>query len=426
MTLPRFKNLALSTLMLGAVGSATAPLWAQQASEARGIQLRFGTQVGLETQSNRALDPTDPGLTSAATIDLSLGLLTETRTQRLSFDLGGTLRNLNGPTGNDNGFAKPSAALRYDRNSAAARFSFSASLRETDLANDGFEFDEDTLEFTFVEGNATRRSTNLSAELNWRDDAPLGFGVSARLEDNSYRDGTATGIGGTALNDTRRLTLGATARLDINEATRLNTGLTYSRFEEDGVANDRDTWTLSNNLSIDRPRGGVTFSFNVTDTEDGTRVATNVGRSLEYPLGIVSGQIGLTRGVTGETYLSGNINLTRALPRGNLSFALARNVSSGSLEDTEQVQTNLRLGYQHELSPLSSLSFDANWAEAQQTGTNVDTINASIGATYSRELTPDWNVNVGIRHRFRDDDVSGAAKSNELFLNLRREFLTRF
>ena len=427
MTLPRPKTLAFSILLLGAAGTVTAPLWAQQsASDTRGIQLRFGVAVGLETQSNRTLDTTDPGRTSQAKIDLSFGLLTETRTQRFAFDLGGTLRNLNGPDATDNGFVNPSAALSYSRSSADARLSLSASVRETDLSNDGLLFDENISEFVFVEGTATRRSTKLSAELNWRDDAPLGFGVLARLEDNSFRSGVATGIGGSTLNDTRRLTLGASARFDINEATRLDTSLTFSRFEEDTVALDRDTWSLSNELTIERPLGNVGFGFDVTDTEDGTRISSNVSRSLEYPLGVISGQIGVTRGVTGETFLSGALNLTRELPRGNLSLGLSRSVSSGTLEDTEQVNTRFSASYRHELSPLASLSFDANWAEAEQTATGIDTINASIGATYRRELTEDWNMDVGVRHRFFDDGVAGDARSNEVFLNLRRNFLTSF
>ena len=388
--------------------------------------MSFGVTLGLETQSNRTLDITDPGRSSAATMGFDLGILSETRTQRFSFDLGGELRNLDGPDTEGNGFADPSVALRYDRTSAGARLSLSASLRESDLSDDGLIFDEVTQVFTFAEGTATRRNTNLSAQLNWRDDAPLGFGVLARLEDNSYRGGRATGIGGAVLNDTQRLTLGATMRIDLSDASQLNIGLNFSEFETDGTPGTRETYTLTNALTINRPGGALTFNFDVTDTEEGTRVATNVGGSLQYPLGTLSGRIGATRGVTGETFLSGGINLSRALPRGNLSFGLARNVTSGTLEDTEQVSNSVTFGYRHELNPLSSLSIDANWAEISQTSTGADTISASIGATYNRELTTDWNMNVGIRHRFRDDDVTGRADSNEIFLNVRRNFLTRF
>lgn len=428
MTLPKYKTLTLSAaLMLGGFGAVTVPLWAQQTpAELRGVQLRFDLDIGLESQTNRSLDVADPGATTEARTGLTVGILTETRTQRFAFDLGGELRGLDGPTTDESGFVNPFAFLSYDRSSASSRLSLSASVRESDLNNDGFEFDEETLAFTFVEGTATRRSSNLSAEMNFRDDAPFGFGVLVRREENNFSSGLATGVGGTTLNDTQRLTFGVTARFEIDEAVRLNSALTYTRFEEDNVADSRDTWTLSNDLIIDRPRGNLTFGLDVTDTPEGSRVAASVGRSLEYPLGIVSGRLGLTRGSSGETFISGGLNLTREMPGGNLNLDLARTVSSGSLQDTEQLSTSLRLGYLRELNPLSSLSVDFNWAEVSQTGTGIDTTSASIEATYRRELTQDWGLNVGVRHRLRDDGVNGTARSNELFLNMRREFLTRF
>lgn len=411
------------------MGTVTAPLWAQQSNDAlRGIQLRLGLQAGLEGQSNRTLDPTDARSSTQATLDLSLGVISETRTQRFTFDLGAELRHLTGSSEsiNTDGLVNPSAAVSYDRSSAKARLSLSAFIRETDLADNAFDLDPETLQLVFLEGTATRRNSAISAQLNWRDDAPLGFGVLARYETNTFRGGLATGVNGGALNDSRRLTLGATARFDINEATRLNTALTYSGFEEDGVEGTRDTWSLDNALTIDRPRGPVTFGFDITDTPTGTRVSARVGQSIEYPLGVLSGQIGASRSSTGDTFLTGQMNLSRALPQGMLSFGLARNVSSSVLEDAEQVATSLTVRYTHELSELSTLSVNADWAKAEQSNTGIDTLNASITATYTRSLTEDWDVNVGARHRFRDDSVTGDASSNEVFLNLRRDFLTRF
>ena len=183
---------------------------------------------------------------------------------------------------------------------------------------------------------------------------------------------------------------------------------------------------LSNDLTIERPRGNLTFGFDITDTPEGSRVGATVGRSLAYPLGIVSGRLGLTRGSNGETFINGGVNLTRALPNGNLNFDLARTVRSGSLEDTEQLSTSLRVGYLRELTPLSSLSVDFNWAEVEQTDAGTDTTSASIEASYRRELTQDWGINVGVRRLFQDDGVSASRNSNEVFLNLRRSFLTRF
>ncbi len=428
MTLLRYKTLTLSAaLMMGGLGAATMPLWAQQTeSELRGVQLRFDLEFGLESQTNRALAVADPGTSTEARTALSIGILSETRTQRFAFDLGGELRRLDSPTDDDNGFANPFAMVSYDRTSASARLSLSAALRESDVDNDGFAFDEVTQAFTFVEGNATRRNTNLSVEYNWRDDAPLGFGVLARFEENSFSSGVATTIGGEALNDTERLTLGVTARFEIDEAIRLNSALTYVDFEEDNTPGSRETWTLSNDLTIDRPRGSFTFGLDFVDTPEGDRVNATLGRSLEYPLGIVSGQIGATRGANGETFFSGGLNLTRAMPSGNLNLDLARSVNSGALEDDEELSTTLRIGYLHELNPTSSLSVDFSWAEVEDTASGQDTISSAITATYTRELTRDWGVNVGVRHRFRDDSVTGTARSNEVFMTLRREFLTRF
>jgi len=429
LTPPRLRTLALSTFVLGVMGTVTAPLWAQQSNDAlRGIQMRLGLQTGIESQSNRTLDPVDARSSTQATVDLSLGVLSETRTQRFTFDLGGQLRHLTGSSDdiNSNGLVNPSAAVSYDRSSAKARLSLSAFIRETDLADSTFDLDPETLQLVVFEGTATRRSSAISAQLNWRDDAPLGFGVLARYETNTFRGGDATGVNGSALNDSRRLTLGATVRFDINEATRLNTALTYSGFEEDGVAGTRDTWSLGNDLTIDRPRGPVTFGLDITDTPTGTRIATRVGQSIEYPLGVLSGQVGVSRSSAGDTVLTGQMNLSRALPQGTLSLGLARNVSSSVLEDAEQISTSLSLRYTHELSELSNLSLNADWAKAEQSSTGIDTLNASITATYSRSLTEDWNINVGARHRFRDDSTIGNASSNEVFLNLRREFLTRF
>jgi hypothetical protein len=426
LALSRLKTSAVMIAMIGTTGAIATPLWAQQAIETRGFQLNLGLTLGLETQSNRALDPAKPGSSTEARTGISIGLLRQTDNQRLSFDLGGELRNLNGPEDTKNGFNNPLAVFGYDRTSSASRLSLSASLRETDLADQGLVFDETSQEFIFADGTATRRSTSVSAQLNWRDDAPLGFGVLAKLAENEYRGGVATGIDGSGLGDTQRLTFGTTARLDLNEVSQLNIGLNYSKFKNVDLGDKRDTWTLTNALTIERPDGVFSLNLNVTDTEDGTRVATSVGRTLEYPLGSLSGNIGATNGVTGKIFLTGRVNVSHALPRGNLSFGIARAVASSTLQDTEQISSSLTIGYLHELNILSSISLDANWAKLSRTIADTDTTSGIISATYSRELTPDWNMNFGIRHRLTDEDATGTVRSNSLFLNLQRNFVTRF
>ena len=92
MTRTPIPTTALSALLAGGLGLA-APVQTQaQEYQTGGIQLSFGLGLGLETQSNRTLSAGDPGASTEAGVDLSFGLLTETRTQRFLFEAGGRLR----------------------------------------------------------------------------------------------------------------------------------------------------------------------------------------------------------------------------------------------------------------------------------------------------------------------------------------------
>jgi hypothetical protein len=419
------RTTALAALLSGGAGLAAPAL--AQSYETGGIQLSFGLGLGLETQSNRDLSAGDPGASSQARTDLTFGLLTETRSQRLLLEAGGQLRVLDTPGSNaeGNGFVRPSLRLDYDRTAVASRLQFRARLSETDVS------EVETLEIDLIDvvissGTATRRTAFVEGRLDWRLDRPFGFGVLARVSDVAYRDGVATGLGGTGLFDNRRFTFGVNARFDLSPAARLTTSLTYEAFEQDGTPGQRETLSLGNTLTIDRPLGALTISSGIDSTEDGERISTSVGRAYDLPWGTVSGNLGLTRGVAGDTFLTGALNTTYALPRGTLSFGLSRGVSSGNEEDTERVNNQVNLGYLQEIDPLSNLRLGANWAEVEETATGVSSTNATLSATYTRSLTRDWNMDLGYRHRFRDDTASGSARSNEVFFNLRRTFVTRF
>lgn len=425
MTRTPIKTTALSALLLGGVSMA-APALAQE-YQTGGIQLSFGLGLGIETQSNRTLSVGDPGASSEIGADLTFGVLTETRNQRFFFEAGGRLRTLDAPGTNaeGNGFVRPSLRLDYDRSAASSRLQFRARLSETDVSEiETLELD--LIDIVLSNGTATRRTAFVEGRIDWRLDRPFGFGVLARASDVAYRDGVATGIGGTNLNDNRRYTFGVNARFDLTRAATLTTSLNYDIFEEDGTPGQRETVSLNNTLTIDRPLGPLTISSSVDSTEEGERVSASVGRRYELPWGVVTGSLGLTRGVAGDTFLTGAVNAAYPLPRGNLSFGLSRGVSSGNEEDTERVNSQVNFGYLQEIDALSNISFGANWAEVEETSTGTRSSNATLSATYTRTLTRDWNMDLGYRHRYSDDSTSGSAQSDELFLNLRRTFITRF
>ena len=114
------------------------------------------------------------------------------------------------------------------------------------------------------------------------------------------------------------------------------------------------------------------------------------------------------------------------MPRGALSFGLGRTVSSSNDDDSERLNTNLSFGYNQDLTPVSRISLNMSWSEAETTSTGLSTTSTTLGATYSHELTQDWGLNVGYRHRIRDDDTSGRASNNTIFLEMSRAFVTRF
>ncbi len=67
-----------------------------------------------------------------------------------------------------------------------------------------------------------------------------------------------------------------------------------------------------------------------------------------------------------------------------------------------------------------SLAFD------QAGGPTVnDTVRTDLQATYSRELTRDWQFTTGYEYRMRDEENVGSDTSNRFFLTFEREFVVR-
>jgi len=426
-TIHRLKvtNFTLFLLTSTAVASS---VWAQSAADdAGGVQLRFGLGLGIEAQSNRSLSVDNPGTSTEAFADLSMGLESETRTQSLSFDLSGRLRKLSAPDilALDEGFSNPTATLGYRLSGATSQLRLSAQISETDLSDSNLFIDDDG-SFGIIAGDATRRASSVEARLDWNEDARVSYGVFARYNEDRFIEGTATGLDGNPLDDTQRLTLGGNATLDLSKAASLDVGLSYSRFAQGALTDDRETWALDNTLTLNRPAGDVLFSVGVTDSEDGTRISTSVGRTYTLPQATLFGQIGATRQTLGDTGLTGALEVEYPLPRGALTLGLSRDVSSSNLQDEERLNTQVNLGYQQALTKLSNVNVGLIWAEATDTESDRSFIDGTMSVAYSRTLTEDWNMDLGVRHRYSDDDGIGSARSNEVFFTMRRSYLTKF
>lgn len=401
-----------------------------QAQDTGGMLLTFGIEARVETASNLGLEvPAEPRTTQGST-RLSFGFLTETPSQRLSFDASTALRAASGPnTGPaQTGLIDPRAALSYRQETASAAIVVTGSISEADIAFlrplDDFVNEDGEIELPAdledLTGTGLRRSQDLSAGIDWGTDRPLGMGLTASTSALTYRKA------GPGLFDSRRDSLSARMRLSFSEVSEATLEASTSRFDDDApLSPQRRTTSLELGLVHNRPDGSLSARLNRTRTEDGPRTTLSFGRSFDLPLGALSASLGATRGVTGKTGLTGALDYRHDGPDGSLSLGVSRAFQPGS-DDTERQVTALRIGYSHALGAATTLGTTFSYVSSQETATGLGIDNGSLGVTLSHQLTPDWTLDTGLRHDLRDEDGVGRAKGNTLFLTLRRSFDTRF
>lgn len=375
-------------------------------------ELTFGTAVRLSADDNPDRDDATDDATRRLITRFSLGYVTETEASRLELGATAALRRGLGAnaTPDELDLNDPNLFFNYTRSAAAARFGLSGSVRENDLATTQDVDDFDT-------NAGIRRTTDLDMSLNLRDDAPFGIGLTAGQTVVTYRDD------GGAQTDYTRSRLGLSTRLDINPVTTATLGLRYDLFDaEDAAA--QETWGLNAGITRERPLGRSSLSLGMTETEDGTRSSLTFGHAFDTPLGSQNLRLGVTRTSDGDLSTVGGFDLSYDLPNGGLTASLDRSVTSDEEDDSEVVLTRARASWSHALSPLASLRFDLSFAESEDS-TNT-TANTELGATYSRELTPDWSMDLGLRHRQQRRDVGADNSSNTAFIELRRSLSLRF
>jgi hypothetical protein len=384
------------------------------AQEEGGLRLSFGISARVESSTNPGLEvPEEPDRTTLSS-RLSFGLTDTTRTGSVALSAGGSLSTDNDDESPD-GFIDPNLSLTLQRFGATSTLELSAFLRENDLDTlRGFVLDPETGDITEdLLGDGTQRQTGGSLAYSFGEGGPWGGSLSAGLTDTTYS-------GDTSEVDNTRTNAGGNLRFDLDPATEVTAGLSWSRYDEEGD-DPRDTLRSDIGISRDRPDGFASANVFAEDTEDGTRAGLSFGRNWELPDSALSFSFGATRGVTGDVSPTGRLNWQKDLPRGSLSASLLHEVTSGD-DDEETIVTTASLGLSHTISPLSSVSFGINASDSEDTTTDETTRNASLSAIYSHSLTPDWVLDAGVTHRVRNEDNTGNATSDTVFLELRRAF----
>lgn len=445
--------------ILAALGQLTTAALAQEG----GMVFHLGVEERLSHATNLALDTPAEDDTTRATTFLRFGLTSETRTQKFSLDLGAGLELARRPdVGNDNGVVDPSLRLSYGTEAANSALSLAAFYRRNrvDYLRDLSEFVNDEGEIDLPDdlgdltGTGWRNRYGADVRLDLGTAAPLGLTLAAGTNATTYSDTTDPD-----LDDSRRRTLEAIVRARFSDVTEGTLTLGHTLYEADDIEDTRretdsielgvshalspamtltaglghavvDTRefgvitreegpTARLGLDVEMPNGTFGTDFSLSTDQNGNRMTLTVDRALDLPRGGLIAQVGVTRAEDLDPELIGALDWRHDLPRGQFTARAERKARSS---DEDQITTTaLILGYDQDLTPVSGVQLGLTYAQIDKTGSNqVD--RANLSASYNHELTPDWNMNLGVAWKMRDEQTVGRATSEEVFFSLSRDF----
>lgn len=407
----RVISLVLATSLCSLAASA-------QEAEPGGVYFTFDLGQTFIGSTDRDLETTEAedGLESVTT--LGFGAVTETRTQRLSFNLD-TTYSLTEDEFTDEGIV---ARLAYNRESVDSTFDFALERRREDIAflRDATDFIDGSGvivlpdDFDDLTGTGIRNETTLTATFTWGDTAPIGYSLSGSQTTLRYEDASA------ALVDTNTATIALGLRLNINEVTTSNIGLSYTESEDIGGPTT-DTTTLSGALTFARPLGALTTGISVSrDETDDVFWAASVSREYALPNGSLSGELGLVEDEIGDLRLTGGIAFSYPLPAAEITLSADHSLDPGD----DRAATTFSANYLQELSPVSSMQVGFDFGQTSDPDGSDVLATGSLSASYGYSINDLWQVNVGASADFRED-AGVRTNSTSIFLSLDRQFSFR-
>lgn len=447
-----------------AAGVVATPGAVTNAGTGSGFSVTLGVDTTLAYNDNLGLDSPSLGSTTRLDTTFNLGIRAETPLDLLQLDLGGVLRRADEPQGTINDFQDPFASLSYTRDGANSRLSAAASYREVnlnffqpliDLNLDGV-IDEDDL----VDDNGTRQRLTASVNLQTGLNDPLGFNFGLSHSETNYSDTLDPSLYDAR---TERASVGAT--LQFSPVTQGRVQTTYTDYSaDDAPQTERQTTDISVGVThelspttvIDASVGFTQIdetltAINTTDDSEGTtasigvvhqlsngtvgatldrtfnvngeRLTAQVSRALQLPSGNLSFSLGATRSDNGEVTAIGDLNYSHVLPLGQVNASIARRVDVSNLDNDVSI-TTARLGYSTPINNVSSIGMSFDYAQTQDAGAGnaADRERSNLRATYTRNLTADWDLTVGYQHATRKEGNQSTATDNGVFLTVQRQF----
>ena len=423
----------------------------------------FDLSQTFGANDNNRLNPVSVGTTYFSDTNLSFGINRQTGIQRFDFTLGGVFRALDDPvTGRDFRFRDPSMTLFYSREGVNSRLSLNASYQRPDLAF------LDTLQQTDIDNqdlianDGRREDYQLGVRFETGLSAPLGFEFGLRTSGRRYSDTTDPGLfdnhtetgsfgarlqfspvtlgrvdlsedrySGKDLLGTNRTTRRFTFGVDheLSPITALNIRVGHSEVVETfdalpGVENLTRGPIGSLVLGREMPNGVIRAILGTKLSTVGRQTTFELERRFELPAGALEISLGATKGSGFSLLPIGKIDYTAELATGSFSASLSRAVNISSILSRAETTTRLAFGYKHQINTVSSLAFDLNYADISLTGGvgGTDSARGNFSATYTRDLTKDWDIKFGYKRRYNNSSTASSAKSNLLFVTLQRDF----
>jgi hypothetical protein len=404
-----------------AIAALPASLTAQDVDPG-GTRLTFGINQSLGITRNPDFDPGNTTVTPQARTSLSLGYLTETRTESLAIDLTSDLLI------DDTGTRADSPALSFDygRTATDADLSVDGSIRRRQAdslqtladvtAPDGTVVLPTDTGTVNLDGTLTR--AQVGGTLSWGKTAPVGYNLGASVVAQRY-DGAAA----TVRDDSVTTSLNGGMRLDITPVLQTTVALRYTYYElEDGSASS-GRFGGAIGVAFDRPTGAISASLDVQGTAGGLRLGLQTARTFTLPDTSLTVELGASRAPGGGTQATGRLAYNHTLPRGQINLSASRGFVSTS-DGTERQLTTASASYAMPLTPLSSLQIGFDLAQTKDDAGDT-ALTAALQAAQSFQLTPDWAVSVGARRELRQETGIEDARQESLFVSLGRNFVWR-
>jgi hypothetical protein len=463
MTRGKFKRPPLR-ILAGAACGVWALSYPAMGQEGPGDQLlSFGISQKFGVNDNIRLDNTSAGTTYFSDTKLSFGFNSQTQAQTLDFSMSGVARLVEDPiVGTDHGFRDPTLALSYSRESINSRLSVIVDYDRPDLAFLDPLTQGDISDQDLFRGGGTREDSHAGVRLETGLQSPLGFVFDLNSSRRSYSDTTdpllfSNQTDSAAVAALFRFSSITQGRLDLYESryfaedtrqnqtktNRFTFGLEHQLSSISSVsANighsevvetfnalpgvENVTRGPIGDLSFTRlmPNGVATGRLDTTINQRGRQNTLEFGRVFELPAGGFEISFGTTNGNSFNPRPIGRIDYFTDLPTGSLNASLSREVNISDILSQATETTRADIGYRFDVNDISSLSFDFYYADIALIGNNssgADRERGSFYATYTRDITQDWDIRVGYEYRYFNSSAGGAARSNLVFFTLQRD-----